>query len=38
MTYFDLYDPERRAIGILDNRVRSEILERDRTVVGSTSA
>jgi ATP adenylyltransferase len=33
-TYFDLYEPERRAIGILVDRVRSEILERDRTVAG----
>jgi len=34
VTYFDLYEPERRAISILLDRVRAQILERDGTVGG----
>ncbi|WP_236038892.1 HIT family protein [Belnapia arida] len=33
-TWFDLSDPERRAIGILMDEVRRAVIEADRTVLG----
>jgi ATP adenylyltransferase len=33
-TYFDLFEPERRALSILLDQLRTDILETDRTVAG----
>jgi ATP adenylyltransferase len=34
LTYFDLFEPERRAVSIMLDQIRTDILERDRTVAG----
>jgi ATP adenylyltransferase len=34
LTYFDLFEPERRALSIMLDQLRTDILERDRTVAG----
>jgi ATP adenylyltransferase len=33
-TYFDLYEPERRAINLLLDRIRADILATDKSVEG----
>jgi diadenosine tetraphosphate (Ap4A) HIT family hydrolase len=34
LTYFDLFEPERRALSIMIDQLRTNILEEDRTVAG----